>query len=32
MLQKIHLLWGENDQIFNLGLAQNMKGYALQHL
>ncbi|KAG6773925.1 hypothetical protein POTOM_021269 [Populus tomentosa] len=25
-VQKIHLLWGENDQIFNLGLAQNMKG------
>ncbi|XP_050291390.1 uncharacterized protein LOC126732523 [Quercus robur] len=24
--QKIHLLWGENDQIFNLELAQNMKG------
>ncbi|KAL4645109.1 hypothetical protein ACB092_02G212900 [Castanea dentata] len=23
--QKIHLLWGENDQIFNLKLAQNMK-------
>ncbi|KAF5738156.1 epoxide hydrolase 3-like isoform X1 [Tripterygium wilfordii] len=23
--QKIHLLWGENDQIFNLSLAQNMK-------
>ncbi|KAK4584261.1 hypothetical protein RGQ29_022128 [Quercus rubra] len=23
--QKIHLLWGENDQIFNLELAQNMK-------
>ncbi|KAF5736032.1 hydrolase family protein [Tripterygium wilfordii] len=25
--QKIHLLWGENDQIFNLQLAQNMKEY-----
>ncbi|XP_023886668.2 uncharacterized protein LOC111998793 [Quercus suber] len=25
--QKIHLLWGENDQIFNLELAQNMKGH-----
>ncbi|KAB1201572.1 Epoxide hydrolase 4 [Morella rubra] len=24
--QRIHLLWGENDQIFNLELAQNMKG------
>ncbi|XP_050228089.1 uncharacterized protein LOC126677485 [Mercurialis annua] len=24
--QKIHLLWGENDEIFNLELAQNMKG------
>ncbi|OVA18734.1 Alpha/beta hydrolase fold-1 [Macleaya cordata] len=23
--QRIHLLWGENDQIFNLDLAQNMK-------
>ncbi|XP_015064083.1 epoxide hydrolase 4 [Solanum pennellii] len=23
--QRIHLLWGENDQIFNLELAQNMK-------
>ncbi|GMY11520.1 Epoxide hydrolase 4 [Fagus crenata] len=24
--QRIHLLWGENDQIFKLELAQNMKG------
>ncbi|RDX67344.1 hypothetical protein CR513_53796, partial [Mucuna pruriens] len=23
--QRIHLLWGENDQIFKLELAQNMK-------
>ncbi|XP_059459415.1 uncharacterized protein LOC132188867 [Corylus avellana] len=24
--QKVHLLWGEDDQIFNLELAQNMQG------
>ncbi|KAL1562501.1 2-hydroxymuconate semialdehyde hydrolase-like [Salvia divinorum] len=27
--QRIHLLWGEEDQIFKLELAQNMKEYAL---
>jgi hypothetical protein len=26
LLQKVHLLWGEDDQIFNLELAQNMQG------
>ena len=26
LLQKVHLLWGEDDQIFKLELAQNMQG------
>ena len=27
LLQRIHLLWGEEDKIFNLELAQKMKEY-----
>jgi len=32
MLQKIHLLWGENDQIFKLEHAQNMKEYVFVNM